>query len=100
MSLEYGLQWLLLLFFMIPLLEALLFTLGMTWTLFYKQAPEKYAHLIVQVTTVGKEHKVVQRTIDKIRSYGLTMPYEIWIVLEPGHYTAYRNADGAGGFPV
>ncbi len=89
------LQWFLLMFFLTPLVEAVMATLGVTWAAFgYLTAPPgKFTQLIIQITTVGEEPKVVQRTIDKLRSYRLTMSYEIWVAVEPGHFTEYTGAD-------
>ncbi|MEW1812484.1 glycosyltransferase family 2 protein [Pseudarthrobacter phenanthrenivorans] len=88
------LQWVLLIFFMIPLIEVVLALIGAAWAHFgYEKAPEKFSQLIIQITTVGKEPELVQRTIDTLRSYNLTMPYQIWVAIEPGHDPAYGNAD-------
>lgn len=89
------LQWVLLFFFMIPLLELVMMAFGALWAqIGYAKAPVgTFTKLIIQVTTVGKEHKLVQRTIDKIRSYGLTMDYEIWVAIEPGFHTDYTDVD-------
>ena len=68
--------------------------LGAVWAQFaYAQNYEKFQHLIIQVTTVGKEPDLVQRTVDKIRSYGLPMQYEIWVAIEPGHFDQYSNVE-------
>jgi hypothetical protein len=88
------LQWVLLVFFMIPLIEVVLAVSGALWAHFgYAQAPGKFKKLIIQITTVGKEPELVQRTINKIRSYKVDMCHEIWVVIEPGHYVDYENAD-------
>ncbi len=88
------LQWSLLFFFLIPSTEVVMMILGAAWSyLGFAQAPGKFKHLIIQITTVGKEPELVQRTIDKIRSYGLTMSHEIWVVIEPGNFVDYNNAD-------
>jgi hypothetical protein len=83
-----------LIFLLIPGIEAIMIILGTAWAQFgYAQAPEKYQHLIIQITTVGKEPELVQRTVDKIRSYGLTLPYEIWVAVEPDHFDKYANVE-------
>ena len=88
------LQWVLLAFFMIPLFEVTLGLLGAAWAHFgYVKAPGKFTHLIIQITTVGKEPDLVQRTINTLRNYNLPMNHEIWVVIEPGHYLLYENAD-------
>ncbi len=87
------LQWVLLVFFMIPLIEVVLGLFGAAWAYFgYAKAPGKFSHLIIQITTVGQEPDLVQRTINKLHSYGLTMSHEVWVVIEPGHYVGYENA--------
>jgi hypothetical protein len=88
------LQWTLLAFFLIPAVEAAMIILGAAWAEFgYAQDPQKFQHLIIQITTVGKEPELVQGTIDKIRSYRLTMPYEIWVAIEPDHFDSYANVE-------
>jgi hypothetical protein len=88
------LQWTLLAFFLLPAIEAAMMIFGAVWAHFgYAQAPEKFQHLIIQITTVGKEPELVQRTVDKIRSYSLTMPYEIWVAIEPDHFDKYANVE-------
>lgn len=93
MTVTYGLQWLLLAFFCVPLVETFLFLLGIMWTLFYKQDASKFDRLIIQITSVGKEFEIIQETIRTIRGYDLQMPYEIWVVIEPGFFTDYIGAD-------
>jgi Glycosyl transferase family group 2 len=88
------LQWVLLAFFLIPSIEVAMMVLGAVWAHFlYAQAPGKFQYLIIQVTTVGREPDLVQRTVDKIRSYNLPMPHEIWIAVEPGMYVDYADVD-------
>lgn len=88
------LQWSLLVFFLIPSVEAIMMVLGAVWAqIGYREAPEKFTKLIIQVTTVGKEFGLVQRTVNSIRAYDLPMPFEIWVAIEPGHREDYENAD-------
>lgn len=88
------LQWVLLVFFMVPLIEVTLAIFGAAWAQFgYVKSPEKFKQLIIQITTVGKEPELVQSTVNTIRSYGLSMPHQIWVVIEPNHPAAYLNAD-------
>jgi hypothetical protein len=88
------LRWTLLAFFLLPAVEAAMMILGASWAHFgYAQTPEKFQHLIIQITTVGKEPELVQRTVDKIRSYNLTMPYEIWVAIEPDHFDKYTDVE-------
>lgn len=90
----HTLQWVLLAFFLIPFAEVIMGLLGAAWAqLGYAKAPGKFKHLVIQITTVGKEPELVQRTIDTIRGYGLTMSYELWVAIEPGHFEDYENAD-------
>jgi hypothetical protein len=93
MSLSH-LQWFLLASFLIPVIESVVALAGAAWAKFgYVERPEKFRHLILQITTVGREPELVQRTVDKLRSYALPMPHEIWIVIEPEMFTDYRDAD-------
>lgn len=88
------LQWFLLAFFLTPLIETIMAALGALWVLFgYCQAPGKFKHLIIQITTVGKEPVLVQETVGKLGRYRLSMSHEIWIVVEPGSFTDYLGAD-------
>jgi hypothetical protein len=88
------LQWVLLAFFMIPLVEFAFAILGSIWSkTAYIESPGKFSRLIIQITTVGKEPELVQRTVDTLRGYKLTMAYEIWVVIEPGMFTEYTSAD-------
>jgi hypothetical protein len=59
----------------------------------FKRDPDGTDRMIIQITTLGREPKLVQRTVDTIRGYGLGFPYEIWVVIEPGYPTDYRNVD-------
>jgi len=90
----FVLQLIMLFFLLIPAIEAIMIVFGAAWAHFsYTQAPEKFQHLIIQITTVGKEPELVQRTVDKIRSYGLRLPYEIWVAIEPDHFDKYANVE-------
>lgn len=88
------LQWFLLASFLVPVMESLVALTGAVWAKYgYVERPGKYRHLILQITTVGREPELVQRTVDKLRSYRLTMPHEIWIAVEPEMFTDYRDVD-------
>jgi len=90
------LQWFLLAFFVTPLVEMVLMVVGVLWSLlFYREDPNKHRELIIQVTTVGKEVRLVQKTVSKIRSYNLRMPYRIWVVVEPEFAGLYGDFVGA-----
>lgn len=88
--------WIILIFstFLIPLIEFILALTGVLYAeIRYKKAPEKFSLLIIQITTVGREPELVQKAVNTINSYGLAMPYKIWVVIEPGMFTDYQNVD-------
>jgi hypothetical protein len=88
------LQWVLLTFFLTPLIETIMAIIAAVWNLSsYTQTPGKFQHLIIQITTVGKEPDLVQQTVDRLRRYALTMSHEIWVVVEPGSFTEYVGAN-------
>jgi cellulose synthase/poly-beta-1,6-N-acetylglucosamine synthase-like glycosyltransferase len=81
-------------FFLIPLVEAFLMAVGYVYgRRNYRAAPDKFQRLVIQITTVGSEPELVRETISTIRGYDLDVPYEIWVVLEPGHDDRYPLAD-------
>jgi hypothetical protein len=87
-------QWSLVAFFIIPPIECAFGVIGaLCASLGYAQARGKFSRLIIQITTVGKEPELVQRTVNKLREYRLTMPHEIWVVIEPGSFIDYQHAD-------
>ena len=87
-------QWLIFAAFLIPLAEAIAAIYGNAYSwLFYKRAPEKFSLLIMQITSVGKEPEMVQKSVDKLHSYGLKMPYQIWVCIEPDMFTDYKDVD-------
>jgi glycosyl transferase family 2 len=59
--------------------------------LFFKTT-NKIKKMIIQITTV-ENHDVVNRNISVIRSYGLNIPYEIWIITESSSLDGYKEAD-------
>lgn len=88
------LQWALLGFFLIPLIEAIMALFGAAWAHWgYVQNPDKFKKLIIQITSVGEEPNLVQRTVNTLRDYNLPMPYEVWVAVEPGQYASYDNVD-------
>ncbi|TDD96460.1 glycosyltransferase family 2 protein [Actinomadura rubrisoli] len=88
------LQWACLPFFLIPLVEFYLMGVGHLYARqCYEMAPDKFRHLVIQITTVGREPDLVRETIAAIRGYALAAPHEIWVVLEPGHDDRYPLAD-------
>lgn len=88
------LQWACLPFFLVPLVELFLMTAGYAHgRLAYRTAEEKFRHLVIQITTVGREPDLVRETIAALRGYDLPFSHEIWVVLEPGHDDRYPQAD-------
>jgi Glycosyl transferase family group 2 len=87
------LAWLYLLAFLRPLAEAIMVMAG-EWCFHARfRTSASYQRLIVQITTVGREHARVCEIIDRIRSYRLPMDHEVWVTMEPGHRTDYPAAD-------
>jgi hypothetical protein len=68
-------------------------TVGEWWFHAGFRTTDKYKRLIIQITTVGKEHDRVCEIIDRLRSYQLPMSHEIWVTIEPGHRDDYPLAD-------
>jgi hypothetical protein len=87
-------EWLIFSAFFVPLFEVTLALVGCAWGEFgYRGNPSKFEFLVIQITTVGKEPELVQRAIDSIRGYGLTIPYVLWVCIEPEMYTGYTDID-------
>jgi Glycosyl transferase family group 2 len=80
---------------MMPLAELALLIVGQIYfRRSYREAPPGvFRHLIIQITTAGREQERVSEIIRQIRGYGLTMDYQIWVVTEPGTPTDYPLAD-------
>jgi Glycosyl transferase family group 2 len=78
-----------------PLVELALLICGQIYFRYgYREArPGIFRHLIIQITTTGREQVRVSEIIRQIRDYQLTMDYEIWVVTEPGTPTEYPLAD-------
>jgi hypothetical protein len=86
--------WLLLLAYFRPLFEMGLLLLGEWWFhVRFAEDRSKFNRYIIQITSVGKELERVNEIIDEIRSYPMSMDYQIWVVIEPGFSTAYPGAD-------
>jgi hypothetical protein len=86
--------WLLLLAYFRPLFEMVLLLTGEWW--FHTRFQEdrsKFSRYVIQITSVGKELERVNEIVREIRSYPLSMNYEIWVVIEPGFSTDYPQAD-------
>lgn len=90
-----GMQYLVYAAWLVPLGELAMLIAGQ---LFYRYRfraapPGKFRHLIIQITTTGKEEARVNEVIGQIRVYRLRMSHEIWVVTEPGHGDRYPKAD-------
>jgi hypothetical protein len=86
--------WLLLLAYFRPLFEMALLLLGEWWfQVRFAEDRSKFSRYIIQITSVGKEVERVNEIIDEIRSYPMSMSYQIWVVIEPGFSTGYPRAD-------
>jgi hypothetical protein len=83
----------LLIFFFVPLIETLMLVAGEWW--FHavaKVATGTFDRLIIQITTTGREEERVNEIIDDLDSLRLSMPYEIWVINEPGMGDTYPHA--------
>lgn len=88
------LPWFLLIAYFRPLFEIIFLAVGEWWFLTrFEEDRSKFNRYIVQITTVGREVERVNEIINEIRSYPLSMPYLIWVVIEPGNVVDYPNAD-------
>ncbi len=88
-------RWLVYAAWMMPLIELGLLIIGQArfrWG-FRRAQPGTFRHLIIQITTAGREQDRVNEIIKQVRSYGLSMPYQVWVVTEPGHPNHYPHAD-------
>ena len=80
---------------MTPLAELGFLLAGHAWFRWrFRTAPDgKFTEAVIQVTTKGAEYGRVSEILAQVRSYDLPMPYQLWVVLEPGHRTDYPRAD-------
>jgi hypothetical protein len=86
--------WVLLLAYFRPLLEMGLLLFGEWWfQARFRENRSKFKRYIIQITSVGREVDRVNEIISEIRSYPMTMPYLIWVVIEPGNSVDYPWAD-------
>lgn len=88
-------RWLVYTAWMMPLVELGLLVIGQAcfrWG-FRRAQPGTFRQLIIQITTAGREEDRVNEIIEQIRSYGLSMPYQVWVVTEPGYPNDYSHAD-------
>lgn len=90
-----GMRYLIYAVWLVPLLELGMLTVGQLFYRFrFRTAPAgKFKHLIIQITTTGREEQRVNEVIGRIRSYRLAMSHEIWVVTEPGEGDQYPLAD-------
>jgi len=87
-------SWLLLAAFLRPLAEMYILVMGKWWCHAHFHAnPNRFKRYVIQMTTVGREEDRVNEIIDEIRAYPMTMPYEIWVVNEPGNGDVYPRAN-------
>lgn len=86
--------WLLMLAYFRPLFEMGLLALGEWWfQTQFKEDRSNFERYIIQITTVGRELERVNEIISEIRSYPMSMDYQIWVVIEPGYSVEYPGAD-------
>jgi glycosyl transferase family 2 len=79
---------------LVPLIELIMLAAGQLWyRTRFESAPWKFSRLVIQITTTGREERRVNEIIAEIRSYRLAMPYQIWVVNEPGNDDRYPRAD-------
>lgn len=90
-----GIQYVVYVVWLVPLAELSMLTAGQLFYRFrFRMAPTgKFTHLIIQITTTGREEQRVNEVIGQIRGYGLAMSHEIWVVTEPGAGDQYPLAD-------
>jgi hypothetical protein len=86
--------WILLLAYLRPLFELVLLLVGEWWFhTQYREDPTKFSRYLIQITSVGRELERVNEIIAEIRSYPMSMAYQIWVVIEPGFSLDYPGAD-------
>jgi len=79
---------------LVPLVELIMLVVGQIWyRLGFAWAPAKFSSLVIQITTTGREEARVNQIISEIRAFQLSMPYQIWVVNEPGMDDSYPGAD-------
>ncbi|CAI7974284.1 beta-1,4-mannosyltransferase [Frankia sp. Hr75.2] len=88
------LPWLLLVAFLRPMIEIFILAAGEWWFhTTFRQNRDLFSRYIIQITTVGREQDRVNEIIREIRSFPMTMNYEIWVTNEPGNGDIYPEAD-------
>jgi putative flippase GtrA len=90
-----GMRYLIYAAWLVPLVELGMLMAGQLFYRFrFRTAPAgKFKHLIIQITTTGREEQRVNEVVRHIRSYRLAMSHEIWVVTEPGEGDQYPLAD-------
>ncbi len=79
---------------LVPLIELVMLTVGQIWyRTRFEWTPWKFSGLVIQITTTGREEVRVNQIISEIRTFRLSMPYQIWVVNEPGLTDSYPRAD-------
>ena len=79
---------------LVPLIELVMLAVGQIWyRTRFEWTPWKFSRLVIQITTTGREEVRVNQIISEIRSFRLSMPYQIWVVNEPGLTDSYPRAD-------
>lgn len=80
-----GMQYLIYAAWLVPLAELGMLAAGQLFYRFrFRTAPVgRFKHLIIQITTTGREEQRVNEVVGQIRNYALAMSHEIWVVTEP-----------------
>jgi hypothetical protein len=85
---------LLLVAYLRPLFELGLLLLGEWWfQSHFREDRSKFKRYVIQITSVGRELERVNEIVAEIRSYPMSMGYQIWVVIEPGFSLEYPEAD-------
>jgi Glycosyl transferase family group 2 len=79
-------------FWLIPLALLCSTLYGYVQTKFYFKITKSTKKMIIQITTI-ENYNLVNRIISTIRSYNLSLPYEIWIVSEFSSINKYKGAN-------
>ncbi len=86
--------WIVLVSFLSPGIEALMLATGEWWYhARFRRNRERFSEMIIQITTTGREVVRVNEIIWEIHSHDLSMPYQVWVVNEPGLDDTYPGAD-------
>ena len=86
--------WAVLASFLSPGVEAIMVAVGEWWFhARFRRNRTRFTQLIIQITTTGREEIRVNEIISEIHDYGLSMPFAVWVVNEPGLNDRYPHAD-------